>query len=782
MGANGASGDYNLENSLRFRSSASAYLSRTPATASNRKTWTWSGWYKGSLFGGTDPALFSSRVDGNNNTYLLSYSATASQLSFRNEVSGAGTTLTTAAVFRDPSAWYHILYSIDTTQATESNRVKIYVNGVQQSVTGSYPPLNTDTMINATNAHNVGSVNSSVAFLDGYLTEVNFVDGQALTASDFGDTNEDTGVWQPARYTGTYGTNGFYLDMSTSGSTVTDQSGNGNNWTANNMNLTTSTAIGATTYDIMSDVPTLTDEDTANYAVMNPLDLSIYTANSTLDGNLSFKNTTTNANGCGRATIGVSSGKWYWETTVTALGGVYPDLGILGSTQPFSDNTQTYIAGYSTGYAYRGSGDKGNNASIVAYGAAYTTGDVIGTALDLDAGTITFYKDNVSQGVAYTGLSGQFSPAWANYSSGVFTANFGQRPFAYTPPAGYLKLNTFNLPDSSIEDGSEYFDTVTYAGNSGTNTITELDFQPDFTWIKSTSNSASHSLIDSVRGYYNLRSNSTIAEFSNSGFWDGFNSNGFNLIGPEADANTTGYSYVAWNWKAGGTAVSNTDGTITSSVSANPTAGFSVVTYTGTGSAATVGHGLSSAPKMILLKSRNAVSSWSVYANSVGAGSFLQLNTTYASAVNSLFWNNTTPTSSVFSIGTNNSGGTQNYVAYCFAEVEGYSKFGSYTGNGSADGPFVYTVFRPAWVLIKASSFSGSYWSIADNKREPNNVSDSLLFPNTTDAESTDALYSVDYLSNGFKIKNSNNSHNTNGATYIYMAFAENPFKNSLAR
>jgi len=772
MGANGASGGYNLENSLRFRSSASAYLSRTPTTAGNRKTFTLSCWVKLS----TPDTSMSILSSGTSNADRDSLGFSLSRMNtVIIQTAAANPQETTTARFRDPSGWYHAVWSIDTTQAIDSNRIKMYINNELQTNydTTNYPVLNQEFFINSTAEHRIGKLyySTDLQQLDGYLTEVNLVDGQALTASDFGDYNSDTGVWQPKKYEGTYGTNGFYLK-----GRGTDNSGNGNNFTETNFNTTNS---ALTTYDIMTDVPTLTDEDTANYAVINPLDLSIYTANSTLDGNLSFKNTTTNANGCGRATIGVSSGKWYWETTVTALGGVYPDLGILGSTQPFSDNTQTYIAGYSTGYAYRGSGDKGNNASVVAYGAAYTTGDVIGTALDLDAGTITFYKNNVSQGVAYTGLSGQFSPAWANYASGVFTANFGQRPFAYTPPTGFKKLNTFNLPDSSIVDGSEYFNTVVYLGDGlSTKTIDTYEFSPDLVWVKNRGSTYNHILVDSVRGANHfLKSNETASEGTTPG--NQFLSNGFEFESASVAWNQIGVSHVMWGWRGSdSTAVSNTDGTITSQVSANPTAGFSVVTYTGTGGG-TVGHGLAVAPDLVILKYRAISGEWITYHSALGSSTKLVLNTTAAAAATGVFLN-TDPTSSVFSSAL--AGG--DVVAYCFADVEGYSKFGSYTGNGSADGPFVYTGFRPAFILEKNTNAAYG-WLLWDTSRSSYNMVTKFLVANTSDAEADTAGAqgpNIDILSNGFKVRDPNPGWNQSGSTHIYMAFAENPMKHSLAR
>ena len=297
-------------------------------------------------------------------------------------------------------------------------------------------------------------------------------------------------------------------------------------------------------------------------------------------------------------------------------------------------------------------------------------------------------------------------------------------------------------------------------------------------------------LYDTVRGVTKyLVSNDTDAEATDVNSLTSFDSDGVTL-GSAGSSNATGVTSVAWNWKGGGTAASNTDGTITSSVSANPTAGFSVLTYTGTGSNATVGHGLSSAPAMVIVKGRTASGSghsdyWFVYAEPMTVTNVLLLDTTGAAYTGgSAVWNSTAPTSSVFSIDsdttTNESG--RAYVAYCFSNIEGYSKVGSYTGNGNNDGTFVYTGFRPMWVMAKCSNASAS-WLMTDSVRFPYNVTQKPLFANETSAETDSSTYAIDILSNGFKCRGvNNNTNNSSGDTYIYLAFAESPFKTSNAR
>ncbi len=333
--------------------------------------------------------------------------------------------------------------------------------------------------------------------------------------------------------------------------------------------------------------------------------------------------------------------------------------------------------------------------------------------------------------------------------------------------------------------------TGTGAAASISNAVNGVSFQPDWVWTKTRNAASSHRLTDSVRGVTKvLYSDLTDAEGTEAQGLLSFNTNGYTA--GTGSSNQNGTTYVGWQWKAGGTAVSNTAGSITSSVSANTTAGFSVVTYTGTGAVgATVGHGLGVAPSLIIQKPRSAGTSddnWHVYHSSIGATGALSLNTTSGTSTSAVWWNNTAPTSTVFTVGgsgaagyTNNNGST--YVAYCFAPVAGYSAFGSYVGNGSSDGSFIYTGMRPRFIMIKGSSFA-SNWFVIDTSRSAYNVSLDALRPNLSGAEvnSPTTTYSIDILSNGFKLRTSAADSNTNGATFIYMAFAENPFKYANAR
>jgi len=456
-----------------------------------------------------------------------------------------------------------------------------------------------------------------------------------------------------------------------------------------------------------------------------------------------------------------------------------------------------------------------------SYGATWAIGDIIGIALDLDSAqnTVTFYKNGSSQGsininnakyvfcnsngqgsstVTYVSNFGQDSTFSGAKPMGAFTDANSIGNFQYAPPAGYLALCTANLPTPTIIDGSEHFDTLTWSkqgADNSTITLTGLQFQPDFVWAKGRSNAMSHQLFDAVRGTgKTLFSDTTDAEVTNigNGYISSFNSDGFTAVSGSSNNfyfnYQNGYTYAAWNWKAGGTAVSNTDGSITSQVSANVDAGFSIVSWTGNAvDNSTIGHSLASPPEMIITKKRNEADSWNTFHKDLTAGSeiFLDLTNAQIDDANNASWGDNHPSSvgaSTFAIGyagdMNGSGKT--YIAYCFHSVDGFSKAGSYTGNGSADGPFVYTGFRPAWVMVKQTSGGATGWLIYDTARDTFNEADAVLQAHVSTAEVTAA--DIDIVSNGWKFRTNDTAVNGSGATYIYLAFAETPFKYANAR
>ena len=1041
-----AAGGYQVSRSLRFNSADSAYLSRTPAVAGNRRTWTWAGWVKRSALSAYQ-RLFSNATSSNSRGFY--FDITPSDTFNIYDFPGGPSLdweITTSQVFRDVSAWYHILLAFDTTQATAANRVKLYINGVQVTTfsTATYPSQNYEgywnSLVSGNELHAIGRTGSSAgAYFNGYLADIHFIDGQALTPSSFTEVSATTGQLIPKTYSGSYGlvadstgalpifnttgaqgavkdtgtrtdsnsasivlalpmdgTNGgtsfgdqsavirgsgsaktvtvtgntntsttqskfygssgyfdgtgdrlslagaadfnfgtadftvesyFYLSsfsnsyyvlggtwisgsssdewliqientgsirflttLGTSflsagisigswhhfaavrnGTTVTvyingtsigsytngntlgsssstvyvgtqnggtwdwngyiqdfriykgvakytsnfivptpnsfklnfsdnssntaatlgkDTSGNGNNWTPNNLSIT----AGAGN-DSLVDSPTSYGTDTGvggevrgNYATLNPLDTSLTTLS---NGNLDAVSTG-GVGGISKGTFALSSGKWYWEVTNNngntsigiALASVAPTISYLGIGQTWS--------------YYTVNGNIYTNGTSYSYGATYGAGAVIGIALDLDNDTLTFYKNGVSQGVAATGLTGTYTPACGNDQASVsYTFNFGQRAFAY-PVSGYKALVDTNLGAPLVAKPNTLFDVVKYDGTGAAQTITGLAFNPDFLWIKNRNFSGyNHHLTDAVRGVTKrLKSNTTGSELTSTDQVTAYNSNGFSLgadsAGPgDLEVNQNTGTYVAWAWDAGtSTDPSNQAGSITSQVRANVSAGFSVVTYTGTGANATVGHGLGVAPGLIIVKQRSTAASngnWAVQHQSLGATKNLILNSTAAAdGPDAGYWNSTSPTSSVFSVGTyevtNRS--TATYVAYCFAPVVGYSSFGSYTGNGLADGPFVYTGFRPRWVMIKRTDAGGENWRIVDTVRGPYNVFGvEELYPNSSAAENSPGTVNfIDALSNGFKLRNTSSGVNASGGTYIYAAFAESPFQFSRAR
>ena len=339
---------------------------------------------------------------------------------------------------------------------------------------------------------------------------------------------------------------------------------------------------------------------------------------------------------------------------------------------------------------------------------------------------------------------------------------------------------------TTINNGKLYFNTKLYTGNGSTNAITGVGFQPDWVWIKDRDNVRNHVLNDAVRGATeNLFSNTDGAESTDTSTLTAFNSDGFTL-GNGTKVNGSSITFASWNWKAGTSFTNDASatgiGTIDSTGSVNTTAGFSIISYTGNGSAgATIAHGLGSTPSTIFVKKISAIGDWSSYHSVLGNTGYMRLNNNNAFATASTYWNDTSPTSSVFTAGTtgNINGSGVSYIAYCFAEKQGFSKMGSYTGNGNADGPFVYTGFKPAWVMIKKTTGTNGWWGIQDNKRDPENIVDKTLYANVYDTEYSGANYYQDFLSNGFKIRTAHAGMNESAAPYIYMAFAENPFTTS---
>ena len=798
--------------SLRLDNSASSLLTRTPS-AGNRKTWTWSAWIKrGDI--GRDQDFFTAEGSGGQLYAIMVTDGDQLQI-----YAASAVLLLSNQLLRDTSAWYHIVVKSDTTQGTASDRLKIYLNGSEVTSfatdnRGSYAQ-NTDYGINSNVKHNIGSNQAGGNFGDYYIAEVNFVDGTAYDASYFGETKN--GVWIPKKYTGSYGTQGFRLEFKQTGdgsstassSTIgADTSGNGNHYKDTNLDA----------HD--SNMP---DSPENNFCTMNDINAS---SNVTMsNGNLTT--VTSSAIEAVVATLGVSSGKWYWEVHINANA----TESFLGITTPRHNNDGASFYD-SNQLLFRDDNGSVYYSTLTSRSLpAFEINDIVKIKLDLDNQTMEYSINDGSYvgSITLTDFNSHVAgETWlpttkvgASGGSGSFnhTYNFGQDSsfagtktaqgntdangigdFYYAPPSGFLALCTSNLPEPTISPNADtqaddYFNTLIYDGNDDATRTFDVGFVSDWSWFKARNGSGyGHQLYDSSRGVTKrLFSNTTAAESTNAEGVIDFDDSGTLLkIGTDAFLNEDGTTMVIWNWKANGGTTTTNDASATSIGSqdsvyqANTTAGFSIVTYTGTGANDTFAHGLGVAPRYIIFKKRaSGTQNWVVYHEDVGNNRQLFLNLTNAqTGTNSVYFNNTSPTTTVFTLGSddyaNADGGT--YVAYCFADVEGYSKFGSYTGNGSTDGTFVYTGFRPAWVMFKKTSATDD-WVIIDSTRDVDNVASQTLYANGNFAEDSNVTNrSVDFLSNGFKLRSSGTYINLSSGTFIYMAFAEAPFKYANAR
>jgi hypothetical protein len=805
---------------------ADTYFTRTPSSTGNNQTFTFSFWMKTSAVA-SDQYLFDANDTGSTDFLIYLRSDYKLGVGF---LSAPQQYLITNRLFRDPSAWYHIVVAVDTTQATASNRIRMYINGEEETSFStdnrSNLPQNTNLDVNKQTQHRISGYSGGQLF-DGYMAHYNFIDGTQYAASDFGETDTN-GQWKPKTAPSvTYGTNGFFLKFADSGSLGADSSGNGNNWTKNGSG------------DQVTDTP---DNVFSSILPMANTSLS--------NGNLKLTTSRTGYWDGTVGTIGAKSGKWYWEIVPTYSSATFRCvMGVIGNqasqtvvlngkgvtTDPSGTLFDNYAkTTWTTSYYKDGSTDGTTTAP--------NSGDIINVAVDLDNNKIYFGINNTyyandggtdgdpsnNLNESMSGLDStvsEYMPFFrirsdSSIGDNIMIANFGQDSsfsgtktaqnnsdengygdFYYAPPTGFLALCTKNLASQltlPIGKGSDYMNTILYTGTGSTLSLTGVGFQPDWVWGKCRSAAQVSRLFDSSRGVLkNIISSATNAEATTANSLTSFDSDGFTL-GSDDNLNFNTRTFVAWNWKAnGGTTSSNTDGSITSTVQANTTAGFSIVTYTGNATAgATVGHGLGKKPDMIIAKNRSTTRDWLILHKAYEGTSaenmrFTTMAVASAGSQASSGWYRTAPTSSVFYLGNGSAGdysGDTNLsgssmVAYCFAEIEGYSKFGSYTGNGSTDGTFIYTGFRPAFVIYKRTD-STNNWNMFDSKRDIDNQVGNVLYSNLGNAEQNDSLHSSgnDFLSNGFKLRETGGAINASGGTYIYMAFAENPFVDSTGR
>jgi len=752
---------YTINQSARFNNGDSAYLNRTPGSAGNRRTWTWSGWVKRTTLGsrymfgavntGTDSIGFAS-------TDLLT-------IGFNNANDGV---LQTTRLFRDVGAWYHIVVAVDTTESTATNRIRLYVNGVEETdfSTDTAPAEDYDTGVNNTVQQTVGSLSAPSGYLDGYLAEVHLIDGSQLTAASFGETNSDTGQWIPKAYSGSYGTNGFYLKFQDSSSLGDDSSGNGNDFTSNNLAAA----------DQMSDSPT------NNFWTLNPLDSGATIS----DGNLK--------NGGGSSTNThapalPTTGKWYWEVVCTDINTGTAGAHFFGICNAAVYQSEDFTAHATISAGQQRGGQLKKNNSNTSTGTAVNDGNTVGMAFDADNLTLKLYVDGSQSGSTITSLTAGTYKLWIQDGSTVtnMTVNFGQSDFDQTVPTGYSSLCTNNLPDPQVENPSKYFHTQLYtgdgsSGNSITNNAQAGDFQPDLLIIAPRSNGDHHNVWDAVRGNTKrIRTNAADTEYTDSPALITFESDGFDLDTTDINYNGSSRTYCAWQWSTdGASAATNTDGSRDSSVMVNTTHGFSIVAYTGDGSGDdTYGHGLGATPGLIWCKNLDAAQNWRVFNQGLTSGAanslFLNLNNAESADPDRI-----SAVSSTTFTAAANMNKAEDYIAYCWAPVPGYSAFGNYEGNSNADGTFIYTEFRPAWITVKTMD-SANDWVIYDTKRDPINVSDTVLRMDSTNSEYSGSGREIDILSNGFKMRTSNTTINAS-ATFAYMAFAEFPFKYANAR
>ena len=774
--------DFTIDQAVRFNDDDSAFLKDAAYSSSPTSSTdcTLSFWVKRCNLSTTQCLFFGG--DGAGSTWEVIRFESDDQ--FRVGQASSAYDIITTQVFRDVGAWSNFVIAFNGDDSTAADRIKIYHNGsrITDFSLQTNPSSGYVTNFNSGG----GSEERLIGFqgpssggsnaADCYLAEINFIDGQALDPTSFGETNSDTGQWVPINTSGlTFGTNGYRITGADSSDLGADQAGS---------NDFTSSGLAAA--DQVTDTPT---NNTATWnaisGTVNPATLS--------DGNLTALRSG-NGSGIERSTISFpATENFYAEFTIDATGSgshVW-EVGVIADDDPgLYQTSESRVGNEENGYSYRTnwSGSpapsKVNNGTATSYGSAGSAGHVIG--VQLNGGSLTFYHNNSSQGVAFTGLSGNFLFAFSGQGGAKVTANFGQTGFTYTPPTGAKALSTANLADPSIPDPSLYFQSTLYTGNGSTQSINQngnSTFQPDWAWIKARGQAYDHALYDAVRGATKeLKSNATDAESTITNGLTAFESDGF-ALGDRLGVNQSGENFVAWQWNAGGTSTTNSDGSVSATVMASPTAGFSICKFNPGGNVnMTFGHGLGVAPRLVIVKNlEDGATNWQVLNLDVGVGNKIFLNSTAAASSDANMWQNTAPTSTVVSMGTAQTT-NEDVIALCFAEVPGFSSIGSYSGNSSSDGPFVFTGFKPAWLLIKRASSGTGNWDIFDNQRDPINPADAVLDADANSAEATFSTIKIDLLSNGFKARGTQSNINASGSTYIYMAFSETPFKTATAR
>jgi len=759
---------FTVGNGALFLEENAEHFTRTPAGAGSLVTWTISTWVKRGKLGIS--CYFIGTNDGGKNM-TFGFGAANNlywQLGTGDSWNGPNTVhmkLQTTQLYEDPSQWMHVVLKYDSTASTPSaSGIALYVDGVQIENLAAevYPAQNYASGWNSANEMLIGAIYNTETDeqnMDGYLAETVFIDGLALTPTSFGQTDTSTNRWIPKSVTGlTYGTNGFYLDYSNASDLGEDQAGS-NDWT--NVNT----------------VVQVTDSPTTNLSVLNPSDSTggtISIGNTKVVGITGWDET--------RTTIPVYSGKWYWEVVADTVATSSWATGILEANKPLSSgdswwNSPARVAGSADPYGYEQSNKRVSTVDATGLFAAYgnagaiSAGDVIGVALDLDNGAIWFSKADswidgdgtdssatvkteieagTTSSSAFASLSGAFNPAISTNSTSVSgTYRFASGDWTGSAPTGFSALTQDALTSSD-------------------------QFISAFSWIKNRDSTDEHMLFDRIRGVTNDLHIGSANQVTNVETLQSFLAGGVQ-VGNDVQVNTANESYVLWNFmmEATGSGASNEDGSInTVATLVDTTLGLSMSQFVGTGANATVGHGLGVVPEMVFVKGMDGGNHWYVYHIDRGTGYTFYWNGNSGGASTSTVWNNTAPTSSVFSLGTDTAvnGSSVNFVAYCFAPSQ-FTSFSSYEGNGNANGSFIPTLnslgvpIQPVWAMMKSMD-STSDWYIYDNKRLGYNVENAQLWANLTTAEAT--ADNLDIVTGGLKMRIATDPNVAE--TYVYMA------------
>ena len=739
------------------------------------------------------------------------------------EQNGGSTIIySTSNVFRD-TGWYHFILSIDLN-VSQASAVQLYVNGVQNNVTVTFGPsagaLSTMDSFGNAATHAIGKRSAgSDRFSNTYQTQCTLLVGQSIQNGDVAVTDfldaftygTNGSQYAPksdaniAALASTAGGNSFCLDFADSADLGNDISSNANDFTPTSMSSTNQTTnTPSLVYPKISNIGTPSGDAAANYTMGLGSNRMVYSGGDQVSKGL-----------ISTTIIQPDDPKIYWEYYVET-GSVSGNGGRLGNGIAIpqfnvGNGNGFYGAGGESAFRYRGAMYDNGATSVSGFTIAQA-GDIQQMAFEPSTGKVWIGVEGTWRNGA--GTSGttldESNPddqltvqdyvftMGASRSTDIGVMNFGDNPtmsgnitaggnadengygnFKYAVPSGFLAPNSANLTAPDYQ-GIDYFNATLYTGNgtaigSGGKAVTGVGFQPDFTWIKNRDAADSHILTDVVRGVTKyISSDSTAAEATNTEALSTFDTDGFKVGNLDA-VNTNTEDYVSWNWLAGGTGSSNTDGSITATVTVADAGHLSIGTYTGTGANATIGHGLTAAPEFVNVKQLNSTASWSALIPAIGNSNaiFLNINNA-ATSVGTAYWQNTDPTSSVFSIGTDNgvNASSSTYLFQCFRSVPGLCKVGTYIGNGSATAPpYVSVGFKPSWVMIKKTSGT-SNWHLYDTARSLNNEVDDQLLADFPSAETTGSE-ELDILADGFKIRTADGGINTSAGTYIYLAMAD---------